>query len=297
MLIWFRSERVRTVTWGGNPFKSPSSEDDPSELSPRRSFAQWHQVVEGTSDPWTAADLSAARLIGASVNDVIVQFRAVRILIAQDQLEQVLRQVRSSDQQVVVADARGILLESNAGVQRMLCNRARRLAASSTSWRTIFADPGSCAPKSEGAAQTDTGPGEAKQVSRTRGASTKAVLVRADPVFAASDRVLGFVVLFADLTDRKAARVRATAFPGRHPSQPSQGVRRGRFATEIARPEFDVVRHRKCAARRARDHRRDRSPRMPALLESVRTSVARTAEVLEQLAVIEHGRAAQESLR
>ena len=27
----------------------------PKELSPRRSFAQWHQVVEGTSDPWTAA--------------------------------------------------------------------------------------------------------------------------------------------------------------------------------------------------------------------------------------------------
>ena len=51
MLIWFRKERVRTVTWGGNPFKPPSMEDDPSELSPRRSFAQWHQVVEGTSDP------------------------------------------------------------------------------------------------------------------------------------------------------------------------------------------------------------------------------------------------------
>ena len=58
MLIWFRNERVRTVTWGGNPFKSPSSEDDPSELSPRRSFAQWHQIVKGTSDPWTAADLA-----------------------------------------------------------------------------------------------------------------------------------------------------------------------------------------------------------------------------------------------
>jgi len=115
MLIWFRNERVRTVTWGGNPFKSPSLDDDPSELSPRRSFAQWHQIVKGTSDPWTVADLSAARLIGSSVTDVVVQFRAVRILIAQDQLEQVLSQVRGSDQQVVVANAR---LEADAAAQR-----------------------------------------------------------------------------------------------------------------------------------------------------------------------------------
>src|SRR5277367_4629870 len=71
LLIWFRQERVRTITWGGKPFKSPSDDDDPSELSPRRSFAQWHQVVEGTSDPWTSADIAAARMIGASVTDVI----------------------------------------------------------------------------------------------------------------------------------------------------------------------------------------------------------------------------------
>ncbi len=29
MLLWFRKERVRTITWGGNPFKPPSSGDDP----------------------------------------------------------------------------------------------------------------------------------------------------------------------------------------------------------------------------------------------------------------------------
>ena len=61
MLIWFRSERVRTVTWGGDPTKSVSDSDDPTELSPRRSFAQWHQIVKGTSDPWTAGDIRAAQ--------------------------------------------------------------------------------------------------------------------------------------------------------------------------------------------------------------------------------------------
>ena len=56
-LIWFRAERIRTVTWGGDPFKPVLIGNDPSELSPRRSFAQWHQLVEGTSEPWTPADL------------------------------------------------------------------------------------------------------------------------------------------------------------------------------------------------------------------------------------------------
>ena len=48
MLIWFRNERVRTVTWGGNPFQKVSSSDDPLELSPRRSYIRrlQHQLVE-----------------------------------------------------------------------------------------------------------------------------------------------------------------------------------------------------------------------------------------------------------
>jgi light-regulated signal transduction histidine kinase (bacteriophytochrome) len=41
-LLWFRPERVHTVTWGGNPFKPVEVGDDPLELSPRRSFAKWH---------------------------------------------------------------------------------------------------------------------------------------------------------------------------------------------------------------------------------------------------------------
>jgi light-regulated signal transduction histidine kinase (bacteriophytochrome) len=123
MLIWFRNERVRTVTWGGNPFQKVAVPSDPAELSPNRPFAQWHQVVEGASDPWTPADLTAARLIGASVTDVIVQFRSVRILIAQDQLEQVRRQVRASDQHVVVANAQGEILEANPAFAALLGRR------------------------------------------------------------------------------------------------------------------------------------------------------------------------------
>ena len=63
-------------------------------LSPRRSFAQWHQLVEGTADPWGPADLAAARLIGDTVSGRGYRNSArYGSLIAEDQLDQVRRQV------------------------------------------------------------------------------------------------------------------------------------------------------------------------------------------------------------
>ena len=46
-LIWFRPERVQMMTWGGNPYKAVVIGNDPMDLSPRRSFAQWHQGGRG----------------------------------------------------------------------------------------------------------------------------------------------------------------------------------------------------------------------------------------------------------
>ena len=119
-LIWFRPERIRTVTWGGDPLKPFVIGDDPSDLSPRRSFAQWHQLVEGTSEPWTPADIAAARLIGQTVTDIVLQFRAVRTLIAQDQLEQFSRHVRVSEQPVIIADIDGKVLLMNEAFKTLL---------------------------------------------------------------------------------------------------------------------------------------------------------------------------------
>ena len=106
-LVWFRPEQVRTVTWGGDPAKPVEVGADPRDLSPRRSFAQWHQVVEGRSEPWSTKDLATARLVGDTVGDVVLQFRSVRMLIAEDQLAQVRRQVGNSAQPVVICDAAG----------------------------------------------------------------------------------------------------------------------------------------------------------------------------------------------
>ena len=128
-MIWLRPERVRTVTWGGNPFEPHLIGDDPRTLSPRRSFAQWHQLVEGTADPWGPAELTAARLIGETVTDVVIQFRAVRSLIAEDQLSQVRRQLQQSESPVIIADADGAILQINAAFDALLPAGTRRPAS------------------------------------------------------------------------------------------------------------------------------------------------------------------------
>ena len=285
MLLWFRGERVRTVTWGGNPFKPPSLGDDPSELSPRRSFAQWHQVVEGTCDPWTAADLHAAKLIGASITDVILQFRAVRILIAQDQLQQVLRLVRSSSQQVVVADASGRILETNAAFDALLAAGARRpkhldelpvyfLEASEVARRLTMMRESKQAWRGE--VQLETGGGE-----------LKALLVRADPVLSSPERVIGYVLLFTDLTDSKAADAARRRF--------QEGILQShrKLNSRLDTPSdlrfqnlmSSIVENAQLAALEITDG--IDLAGMPGMLESVRTSVARTTEVLEQLTLDE----------
>ena len=280
-LLWFRPERVRTVTWGGDPFKPVLIGSDPSQLSPRRSFAQWHQLVEGTSDPWTPADLTAARLIGNTVSDVVLQFQSVRMLIATDQLEYVSRQVRDSALPVVVADPSGRVLLANQSFRDLLqaphgilqalddladfCadpadlrRRLRDVVRDGRSWRGEIA--------------LQAGPG-----------APRAVLLRADPVLSAPDRLLGFVLLVTDLTERRTAEAARRRFQEAFIEQ--RHVTRARLDSKadlvFQNLLSSVVENAQLAALEITDA--SDTARMPEMLESVRTSVTRTAGVLEHL--------------
>jgi len=281
MLIWFRKERVRTVTWGGDPFKQASSGDDPSELSPRRSFAQWHQVVEGTSDPWTAADQASAKMIGASVTDVIVQFRAVRIVIAKEQLDQVRRQVRASELQVLVADADGRILESNPAFEELV-------GATKGALRTLddlpdyFADAVEVAIRLN-ALRSDRRPWRGEAQLKDKNSDGRLLHVRADAVIAGPDRTLGFVLLLTDLADRKVADAARRRFQDsilmshRPHSSPMASLSDLKAQKLIS----NVIENAQLAALEITDGAD--TTKMPALLESIRISVARAAEVLEYL--------------
>lgn len=280
-LIWFRPERIRTVTWGGDPNKPMIIGNDPSDLSPRRSFAQWTQVVDGTSEPWTAADLSAARLVGDTVADVIFQFRSVRMLIARSQLDHVSRQVAHAEQPVLIADAKGTILLANEALLTILPRAGNQLY-------TIDDLAACCQDAADVKARLhdlvahgQTWRGEAKLRSTALGSRT--VMVRGDRIFSKPGAVLGYVLLFSDLTERKAAEEARQRFQDGIVAQHRQMAAPISSQAGLAHRNLlaHVLQNAQLAALEITDGLDMAS--MPAMLESVKTSVERTAEVLKQL--------------
>jgi PAS domain S-box-containing protein len=281
LLIWFRRERVRTITWGGKPFKSPSDDDDPSELSPRRSFAQWHQIVEGTSDPWSGADIATARMIGASVADVIVQFRAVQIVIAKDQLDQVSSRLKASEQLVILADSSGRLLESNAAFETLVGARNGSVARLED-LPAFFAEPETLARQLESLKQSRRGFGNDLSL-RAHDGRIVPLRVRADAITAPGERALGYVLTFADLTARREAENARRRF-----QETLVGSRRRISARLDTSAELQaqgliaqVIENAQLAALEVTDSADPAN--MRKLLDGIRSAVERSAEVLERL--------------
>jgi chemotaxis family two-component system sensor kinase Cph1 len=280
-ILWLRPERKRTVTWGGNPFEPHLVGDDPSTLSPRRSFAQWHQSVEGTADGWTAADVAAARLFGETLADLIIQFRSVRMLIAEDQLETIRRQVHQAGQAVVIADPDGQILQVNAAFASLLPSGSTR-PRSFADLALAFTDADAAHLALLKLVRERRNMTGEFSIERSRDVTTP-ILVRADPVFAPRQRLLGFVLFFADQTDRNAAEAARQRFQ-------EAVIERRRPIPQLLRSKADlrfrkilnkVLENAQVAALETTESM-DLS-RIPVILEAVRLSVARTAKMLGYL--------------
>jgi GAF domain-containing protein len=280
-LMWFRPEQVRTVVWGGDPAKPVLVGDDPSQLSPRRSFAQWHQLVEGTAAPWTQTEVATARMIGESVSDVVLQFRSVRLLIVQDQLAQFSREVQQSEVPCLLADPEGRIVLLNDAIARMFARDAPRLDHLDNLPRRLGDAPRAQSDLRNLLRQRSPWRGEVGVLDGAGQAMP--YLVRGDAVFSAPGRVLGFVVLFTDLKEQKAADAARRKFQagmiGRHRLT---GVRMDDSA-ELAYRNLlaPAIENAKLAALEITD--RIDLASMPAMLESVQASFSRTTQLLEYL--------------
>lgn len=73
-LLWFKPEKIREVTWAGNPDKPVTvSEGGQPFLHPRKSFEAWSQTVRNTSEPWKDGEVSMAIKLREDVLQVVAR--------------------------------------------------------------------------------------------------------------------------------------------------------------------------------------------------------------------------------
>jgi two-component system, chemotaxis family, sensor kinase Cph1 len=279
-LVWLRPERLHTVTWGGNPYKAVEFGDDPSQLSPRRSFAKWYQLVEGTSDPWSPDDLTTGRLIGESVADVIQQFRSLRVLIARDQLSDISAKVRRSDHPVVIADGSGAIVLTNEAFDALVAGgRGPRTLVDLV---PLFCERDEVERSLEGlTGRRQTWRGEVRLA--VGGGSHRPFMVRADPVLSSPQETLGFVLLFTDLSERKAAEDARRRFQVGVVERHRMVVRPLENEGDLRRRDLlaSLVGNAQLAALEVTDG--PDLDRVPEMLESIHASVDRATELLDHL--------------
>jgi chemotaxis family two-component system sensor kinase Cph1 len=69
-LIWFKPEQSQVVQWAGQPQKDIA---DSGALSPRRSFEQWRQTVEGFSTPWDDSAIGGVQEFRLAVLGIVLR--------------------------------------------------------------------------------------------------------------------------------------------------------------------------------------------------------------------------------
>ncbi len=92
IMVWFRPELARTVTWAGDHEHPAAPSGELEHLTPRRSFEAWTEQVRGRSRPWAAHEVAAAN----GLRDMIVDIILRRSL----QLEQVNLELMRSNQEL-----------------------------------------------------------------------------------------------------------------------------------------------------------------------------------------------------
>ncbi len=207
-LMWFRKEQLQTLTWAGDPEKAVVG-TDPKDLSPRRSFAAWSQIVRGTALAWNEMEIAIARALGTSLVDIIVQVHGVRLLIAQDQWRRMQETVEQSHEPILIADAGGRV---------SFCNSALRAMVGCPSPDVVVIEDlaAFCSPAERlldvlGAMRQDRQPWRGEMMLACGDGRMLPVNLRIDVVPGLDgNALLGFLLIFRDLSEeRRAAAARA----------------------------------------------------------------------------------------
>jgi light-regulated signal transduction histidine kinase (bacteriophytochrome)/CheY-like chemotaxis protein len=72
-VILFRSELKQSVRWAGDPHKPMTYGPNGPRLTPRESFAEWQEAVDGHSEPFTTSELRVAETLRATLIEVVLR--------------------------------------------------------------------------------------------------------------------------------------------------------------------------------------------------------------------------------
>ncbi len=72
-VVLFRSELIRSVRWAGDPHKPVEYGPNGPRLTPRASFAEWKELVEGRSKPFTSSEIRVAETLRATLIEVVLR--------------------------------------------------------------------------------------------------------------------------------------------------------------------------------------------------------------------------------
>jgi PAS domain S-box-containing protein len=201
-LLWFRPEQVQSVRWGGDPRK-PVELSDPNRLSPRRSFEVWTEVTRQTSRPWSESEVTTARAIRTSLVDMVQQVQAVRVLIAQDQLQRVIQAVQSAPEPTVVMNGVGQVLVANKAFRELVGAAPFDLASAEDLVRLFAEETEALAMLTAIRAERRLWIGEL--MLRTEQGAEIPLAIRAEPVPGDTGHDLGYVIFGSDQRARRDA--------------------------------------------------------------------------------------------
>ena len=72
-VVLFRAEVIRSVRWGGDPHKPVEYGVNGPRLTPRKSFEEWKELVEGSSLPFTESEIRVAETLRATLIEVVLR--------------------------------------------------------------------------------------------------------------------------------------------------------------------------------------------------------------------------------
>jgi light-regulated signal transduction histidine kinase (bacteriophytochrome) len=203
-LVWLRGEQVREVRWAGNPKKPALPGRDPRELSPRRSFAVWTELVQGTARPWSPAEIATAQAVGVSLRDLALQVRSMSYLITEDRLAALRRALQASADGVLIADGDGRIRFANEAFSRLF-RRPHAHIADLEDLPKLFRDP-VAAREMVHAVLEYRQSWRGELALEAGGDATVPLAVRADAIGRLDGAgALGYIVLLTNLSERREA--------------------------------------------------------------------------------------------